>query len=117
MRRVDCTITQESCEDMANARRFNPCLEVTFRDRKGIHRHKISAGHGDEVYAFRENGQTFIYSQNTRLGYVGLEMFTGKEKIGDVFFQGGQVEEVLGKDNWEDDAPPKIVKKLVEYIY
>jgi len=102
---------------MANARHFSPCLLVKFRDRKGIHRHKINAGHGDEVYAFRENGQTYIYIQNTQLEYVWLEMFAGKDKIGDVFFRGGQVAEVLGRDKWEDDTPPKIVKKLVEYIY
>lgn len=101
---------------MAKAGRFNPCLEVTYRDRAGIHRHKIGAGHSDDVYAFRENGDTYIYTQNTRFGYVGLEVFSGKEKVGDVFFQEGQVAEVIGKEDWDQYTPPTIVRRLLEYI-
>ena len=61
MKRVSCSITKESYEDMTKAGRFNPCLEATFRDKSGSHTHKISAGYSDEVYAFRENGETFIF--------------------------------------------------------
>jgi hypothetical protein len=50
VRRItNCSITKESFEDMLEAGRFNPCLEITFRDRKGRHAQKLYAGHEDEL--------------------------------------------------------------------
>ena len=113
MRKVECTITKESFEDMAKAGRFNPSLEVTFRDKSGNHRHKISAGYSDEVYAFRQNGETYVLSRNAGLGYVGLEVFNGDDRTGEIFLEPHQVTEVLGRD---DLAPFTIVRRLQEWI-
>ena len=88
-------------------------MEITFRDRHGQHTHKLSAGTGDVLHVYRKAGQTFVLSLNRSLGYVGLEVFDGAHRVGDVFLQGGQVTEVLGRD---DLAPFTIIRRLVELI-
>jgi len=46
MRKVSTyMIGKETFDDMLNAGRFNPCLEITFRGQSGNHIHKISAGY------------------------------------------------------------------------
>ena len=115
MKRVkNFTITKESFEDMCEARRFNPCLEISFRDWRGQHNHKISAGYDDEIHVYREHGETFILTQNQRLGYAGLEVFNGAESVGEIFLQGDNVIETLGSD---DLAPFTIIRRLKDYVY
>ena len=115
MRKVsNYTIGKETFDDMLNAGRFNPCLEITFMDQSGKHTHKMSAGYSDEIHVYREHGETFVLSQNRRLGYVGLEVFMGDENVGEIFLEDHQVKEILGKD---DLAPFTIIRKLGEYIY
>ena len=114
MRRVTkYKISKESFEDMCKARRFNPCLEITFRDKTGCNTHKISAGYRDEIDVYREHDETFVLSQNTGLGYVGLEVFTGCEKTGNIFLESYNVAETLGRDEL---APFTIIRRLMEYI-
>ena len=114
MRKVtNYAISKESFDDMCKAKRFNPCLEITFQDKKGIHQHKISAGYDDDIYVYREHQETFILTQNPRLGYVGLEVFRGDVKSGDIFLEAHQVIDVLGRD---DLAPFTIVRRLRDYV-
>jgi hypothetical protein len=113
MKRVNYKLTKEPYEEMNEAGRFNPCLEITFRDKKGMHKHKISAGYSDEIYVFRECDETYVLIQNTKLGYVGLEVFEGDDKVGDIFLQGEETGEVLGDDILSGYA---IVKLLKEHI-
>ncbi|WP_083927818.1 hypothetical protein [Desulfobacter curvatus] len=55
MRRIqNYSISKESTEDMIRAKRFNPSLEITFRDRSGQHKHKLSAGYGDDCVPRRQ---------------------------------------------------------------
>jgi len=113
MRKVDYQLQKESFKDMATAGRLNPCLEITFRDRRGNHTHKIGAGYSDDIAAFRENGATYILSHNRALGYAGLEAFEGNEKTGDVFLQGDQLLELLGD---KDLSPLQLVCELSFFI-
>jgi hypothetical protein len=106
-------VQKESFDDMHSSGRFNPSLEVTFRDKTGIHTHKISAGHSDDIDVYRESRETYVLSRNLSLGYVGLEVFTGADAVGDMFLQGDQVDEILGRD---DLAPFTIIKRMREYI-
>ena len=106
-------IFKESFEDMCKAKRFNPCLEITFWDKNGKHHHKLSAGYDDDIYVYREHQETFILTQNPRLGYVGLEVFEGDTKSGDIFLEAHQVIEVLRR---EDLAPFTIVRRLRDYV-
>jgi len=106
-------VRKESFEDMIEAKRFNPCLEIIFRDKTGRHTHKISAGYSDDVSVYRENSETFVLSQNHSLGYVGLEAFMGSEKIGDIFLEEHQVKETIGRD---DLAPFTIIRSLMDYL-
>lgn len=106
-------IQKESFEDMHKAQRFNPNLEITFHDKHGIHTHKISAGYRDDIYVYREHGITFILVHNQYLGYVGLEMFCGKERVGDIFLEYHQIIETLGRC---DFAPYTMISRLKEYI-
>lgn len=114
MRRINnYSINKESTEDMINAGRFNPCLQIIFRDRSGNHTHKLSAGDSDVLDVYREGIETYVLSTNSRLAYIGLEIFEGPEKQGSVFFQWDQVKEALGR---EDLAPFNAIKRLTEHI-
>ena len=109
------TISKESFEDMCKAKRFNPCLKITFRDKNRIHHHKLSAGYDDDdIYVYREHHQTFILTQNPRLGYVGLEVFEADAKSADIFLEAHQVIEVLARD---DLAPFTMIRRLLDHLY
>lgn len=114
MKRVTSfSITKETFDDMRKAKRFNPCLEITLRDRTGIHTHKIKAGYSDEIHLYRENGITYVLSRNHGLGYFGLEAFEGSDKLGEIFIESYQVKETIGRD---DFAPFNTIKQMAEYI-
>jgi len=114
MRRVHrFSIQKENLFDMLHAGRYNPCLEITYRDRFGKHTHKLSAGYWDDIDVYREGTETYILSSNPKLGYVGLEIYEGAEKQGEIFLQEEQVKEVLGN---EDLAPFNVIKRLREHI-
>ena len=106
-------INKESFWEMLHAKRFNPCLEITYRDRSGKHTHKLSAGYGDILDIYREGTETYILSTNSMLGYVGLEIFEGPDKTGAIFLEAHQVKEVLGRD---DLAPFNTIKRLKEHV-
>ena len=63
--------------------------------------------------AYREHQETFILTQNPRLGYVGLEIFEGDTKSGDIFLEAYQVIEVLGRYDLE---PFTIVRRLRDHV-
>ena len=106
-------ISKESTDKMIAADRLNPSLESIFRDRHGIHRHKLSAGYSDDIYVYREADLTCVLSINNGIGYMGMEAFEGSQSAGDVFLQGDQVVDVLGRS---DLAPFTIIRKLMEII-
>ena len=107
------SLEKESVDDMCNAQRFNPCLEITFRDSSGIHTHKISAGYRDDIYVYRDNGQTYVFTQNSYLGYVGLEVFNGSEQAVDLFMEYHNLIEVICRC---DLAPFTMIRRLKEYV-
>jgi len=114
MRRINrYTIKKENLFEMLHARRHHPCLEITYRDRSGEYTHKLSAGYGDDLDVYREGSVTYILTQNPNIGYIGLEMYEGPDKIGEMFVEAERVTEVLGR---EDLAPVNIIKRLREYI-
>lgn len=114
MRRVhNYRIRKESFEDMCKAKRYNPCLEITFRDKTGIHAHKLDAGYSDNLDIYREGRVTYVLSRNSGLGYIGLQVFEGAEIAGDMFLESEQVEGILGRD---DLAPFTIIRRLVDHI-
>ena len=112
MRRINnYTITKESTEDMIKAGRFNPSLEITFQDKSG--RHKLGAGYGDDLNVYREGDEIFIFYNNEMLGYVGLEVIHGDEKLGEIFMEEDELKDILGSENL---APLNVIKHLREYI-
>ena len=114
MRKVkNYSITKESTDEMVAAGRFNPSLEIIFRDRHGTQRHKLSAGNADDIHVYRESSLTCILSINNSMGYIGMEAFEGSQSIGNVFLQGEQVTEALGQ---ADLAPFTIIRRLMEFI-
>ena len=114
MRRIlNYSIGKESIEDMIRAKRFNPCLEITFRDRSGQYTHKLAAGYDDDLDVYREGPETYILTTNPRLGYIGLEVFEGADKTGEIFVEEHQVIETLGR---YDLAPFNAIKRLREHI-
>ena len=106
-------ISKEDFLEMLHAGRFNPSLEITFRDRSGKHTHKLSAGYSDDIDVYREGSETYVFSTNSNLGYVDLEVFEGPDKTGEIFLEAHQVEEVLGKTNL---ASYTIIKRLREIL-
>jgi hypothetical protein len=115
MRKVNFMLENESFEDMIEAGRMHPSLEIIFRDKTGNHKHKIGAGHSDDIYAYREAGETFILSQHFCLGYISLEIFKGDEQTGDIFIDSHQVEETVGKRGL-GLAPHTIIRRLMPYM-
>ena len=106
-------ISKESTDEMIAAGRFNPSLEIVFQDRCGIHRHKLSAGYSDNLHVYREGSLTCVLSVNNRMGYVGMEVFDGNQPAGDIFLQGNQVLESLGRN---DLSPFTIIRRLMSFI-
>ena len=84
-----------------------------LRDRAGIHTHSLSAGYDDDLFVYREAGETYVLSLNTMLGYAGLQCFDGSTEVGSIFLQEGQVEETIGSLEY---APWTIIHRLREYI-
>ena len=107
------SISKESTEDMIQAKRFNPCLEITFRDHSGRHTHKLSAGYDDDLDVYQEGSETYILTTNSKLGYIGLEVFKGPDKTGEIFVEEHRVKELIGRD---DLAPLNAIKRLREHI-
>ncbi|WP_020586344.1 hypothetical protein [Desulfobacter curvatus] len=114
MRRIrNYSISKESTEEMSRAKRFNPCLKITFRDHSGQHSHKLMAGYDDDLDVYREGPETLVLAINARLGYIGLEVFEGANKTGEIFVEEYQVIETLGRD---DLTPFNAIKRLREHI-
>ena len=114
MRRIhNYRITKESFWEMLHAKRHNPCLVITFRDKSGQHTHKLSAGYSDVLDIYREGRETYVLSTNSMLGYVGIEVFEGAEKTGSIFLESYQIKEVLGR---EDLAPFNAIKRMREHL-
>ncbi|MBC8438498.1 MAG: hypothetical protein H8D87_02290 [Deltaproteobacteria bacterium] len=114
MRRINnFRINKESIDAMIKAGRFNPCLEITFRDRSGQYTHKVSAGYSDDIDVYREGKETYVLSTSSRLGYIGLEVFESDEQTGSIFLESHQVKEVLGR---EDLVPFNAIKRLLEHV-
>ena len=105
-------ITKENTEEQTKAGRWNPCLEISFRDKQGLHTHKICAGYSDDIHVFRESGVTSIVGTNSWLGYVSLEIYEGEEKLGEIFLEYHHLMEILGKVNL---APITLAKRLKEF--
>ena len=82
--------------------------------KRRYHHHKLSAGYDDDIYVYREHQQTFILTQNPRLGYVGLEVFEADAKSADIFLEAHQVIEVLARD---DLAPFTMIRRLLDHLY
>ena len=114
MRRIhNYRISKEDFWEMLHAKRHNPCLVITFRDKSGSHTHKLSAGYQDDIDVYREGSETFVLSRNPRLDYVGLEVFEGAEKQGSIFLQGDQVKEIVGTGEL---SPFNAIKRMMERI-
>lgn len=83
----------------------------------------LNAGADDRIKVFRAVGEPnvyYVYSENTRMPYVGLQVMertsTGMETVGEIFFQEWQVEDALGR-RWEDRTELTNAKKLSQYVY
>lgn len=59
---------------------------------------EISSGTDDSVTVFSNSDRIYVYSENNRLDYCGMEVFDRNdgERIGDVFFQSGDMEADIG---------------------
>ena len=114
MKRVkNYSISKESIDEMIAAGRFNPSLEIVFEDSSGIHRNKLSADYSDEIHIYREAGLTCVLSINNRIGYIGMEAFDGSQPFGDIFLQGDQILEALGRNGL---SPFTIIRRLLAFI-
>jgi hypothetical protein len=107
------SIGKEPIDEMIAAGRFNPSLEIVFEDSSGIRRNKLSAGYSDDIHIYREGSLLCILSINKRNDYVGLEVFDGDQPFGDIFLQGEQVVEALGRYNL---SPFTIIRRLMAFI-
>ena len=118
MRSVDYKLTKEYIPG-----HYHESYFLSFRDKTGNHKVKISKGSNDSLYVFREGELTFVVTiSHSPLTCVGLEIFgvdrkseAGYGLLGDNFLQGHeQIEDILGK-NGCDKAPYWIARVLSDY--
>jgi len=116
MKAINYKVRKESLEDMCKAGRYNPALEITFKDKTGTHIVKVGAGYSDDLYVYQSMGEeTYVLSKNDSLEYVGLEVFEGDEQVWEMFLQNDwQIQETLGKKGL-DLAPYNIIKSMLNY--
>jgi len=79
----------------------------------------LGAGRGDRIQLFKESTVLYVLSQNSKLGYMGLEIFDSSsgEEFEQIFLQyPWELEEYLGSD-WQEMEPVAIIRKLVSYIF
>lgn len=120
MRSIPFKTEQETYEEQRQAGRYNPGLVLIYTDtNRRKQRVPLSAGYEDYIYVYREGEEIFALSLNHRLGYVGLEVFSGDpaEHVGEIFLQNDwEIEDVLGRKGL-DLSPPTIVRRLAQYLY
>jgi len=111
------TIDEENYESQLAASRYNPGLEVTFRDKRGAHTVPISAGYSDQITVYREKELTIVLSTNKGLCYAGVELFLHGKGTGELFLQTDyDIESVLGK-NGLDKSSLWIAKTMANHIF
>jgi hypothetical protein len=103
-------IEKEDISNMVKAGRFNPALELTYKNNTVT----ISAGYSDSISVYEEDKVIYILTYNDRLRYIGLEIVEENTIVGDIFLQ--SPEEVIGP-NWENKADYNLIKILRNYIY
>ena len=106
------TLTEETHEEQRAAGRYNPATVITFRDKRGQHRHALGKGTEDAIDVYRESGLYYVLTRNYRLEYVGLEVFEGADAVGDIFMQSAV-------DTNEVDingAPYNLIKHLLQWF-
>lgn len=109
------TFSEPHNEQVA-AHRFNPALKIRFTDKTGKHSHTLDAGHGDMIHVFRSGPYTYVLNYNSGLDYVGLGVFAGDRKIGDIFLGNDwDMQEVLGPKGLSLE-PINIAKRLAGRI-
>jgi hypothetical protein len=79
----------------------------------------LGAGRSDRIHSFKESTVLYVLSTNSKLGYMGLEIFDASsgEEYEQIFLQyEWELEEYLGKE-WEQMEPVAIVRKLVANLF
>ena len=79
----------------------------------------IAAGSHDHIHVFKESAVLYVLSTNSKLGYLGLEIFNADSGEGyeQIFLQyEWELEEYLGKE-WEQMEPVAIVRKIVSNLF
>lgn len=119
MRSIPFEVEEETYEEQSRAGRYNPGLVLLYRDKRKIQRVPIGAGTSDDIYVYREGDDIYVLTVNDRLGYVGLDIFSGDpaEKAGEMFLQTDyEIEEILGRRGL-DLSPPTMIRYMSNYIY
>jgi hypothetical protein len=92
-------------------------LEYTFGCK--TYTVQIAAGSSDDVDVFRDGDSLFVVTSNSRLNYIGLEVFILKgdyagEKIGDYFEQSPDDNEDLR--DWSDRSTSFLARVMANYV-
>jgi len=75
----------------------------------------LGAGRSDRIHVFKESTVLYVLSTNSKLGYLGLEIFdasSGEEYEQILLRYEWELEEYLW-DDWEQMEPVAIVKRLI----
>ena len=79
----------------------------------------LGASRSDSIHVFKESTVLYVLSTNSKLGYLGLEIFDASsgEEYEQIFLQYvWEFEEYLGRD-WEQMEPVTIIRKLVANLF
>jgi hypothetical protein len=92
--------------------------EVQYRDKQGVHKVDLIAGHLNEakIEVFREKGYTYILTWNLKMPYAGIEKYIGNIPKGNLFLHSREaIEDELGKD-YCDISPTVMAMRLSRHL-
>ena len=112
MKRIYPKIEEETWEKQSAAGRYNPASVAIVKGN----RLTLNCGSADDLYFWTDKKETYVLTINNRMGYIGLDIYSGAYNTCSVFLQNYETaEEILGK-NWGDKSPAWLRKVLSNYI-
>lgn len=95
---------------------YGPSQVLHYRDKTGKYSVRIGAGTSDSITVLRTEHLTLVYSENTGLGYCGMEAFYEGNMFADRFLEGSEADKILGR-GWERKSAIRNAKILLDLAF
>lgn len=77
--------------------------------------YRLNSGASDNVHVFTSGASLLVLTINTRLDYIGLDFYLGKEEepLDSIFLQGDAAREMIGS-NWQSLSLSNLAHRLLQ---